>query len=193
MGKELLMAANKGKKGRTRKSTTSRKSRLWLRDLLNIVGGLLVGSFGLWIVQGYLEGRTAKEVSQRVRGVVQGDLPTLKQTSEGYEAILESKEDDVSEALRGVELDGPLYGLDAYKRVPEDLPYLDTDERPLLLGFYLNLRDAELLRKLIIEQREHPEQMSQILAREFLRTLHEGTQLAPRLLWALGTNREPDG
>jgi len=186
------MAANKGKKGRTRKSTPSRKSRLWLRDLLNIVGGLLVGSFGLWIVQGYLEGRTAKEVSQRVRSVVQGDLPILKQTSEGYETIQE-REEDVLEALQGVELNGALYGLDAYKKVPEDLPYLHTDARPLLLDFYLNLRDAELLRKLIIEQRAHPEQISQILAREFLRTLHEGTQLAPRLLWALGTNREPDG
>ena len=158
------------------------------KDLLNIVGGLLVGSFGLWVVQGYLEGRTAKEVSHRVRSVVQGDLPILKQTSEGYEAILESKE-DVSEALRGVDITGALYGLDAYKKVPEDLPYLDGDARPLLLDFYLNLRDAELLRKLIIEQREHPEQMSQILAREFLRTLHEGTQLAPRLLWTLGTSR----
>jgi len=186
------MAANKGKKGKTRKSTPSRKSRLWLRDLLNIAGGLLVGSLGLWIVQGYLESQTAKEVSQRVRSVVQGDLPTLKQTSEGYEAILENKE-DVSEALRGVDITRALYGLDAYKEVPEDLPCLDADARPLLLAFYLNLRDAELLRKLIIEQREHPEQMSQILAREFLRTLHEGTQLAPRLLWALGTNREPAG
>jgi hypothetical protein len=186
------MAANKAKKGRTRKGTPHRKSRLWLRDLLNIVGGLLVGSFGLWVVQGYLESRTGKEVSQRVRSAVQGDLPTLKQTSEGYEAVLESKE-DASVALRGVDITGALYGLDAYKKIPEDLPCLDGDARPLLLAFYLNLRDAELLRKLIIEQREHPEQLSQILAREFLRNLHEGTQLAPRLLWALGTNREPDG
>jgi hypothetical protein len=191
MRKEILMAANKGKKGRTRKSTPSRKSRLWLRDLLNIVGGLLVGSFGLWIVQGYLESQTTKEVSQRVRSVLQGDLPILKQTSEGYEAILENEE-DVSEALRGVDITRALYGLDAYRKVPEDLPCLHADARPLLLAFYLNLRDAELLRKLIIEQREHPEHMSQILTREFLRNLHEGTKIGPRLLWALGTNQELD-
>jgi len=186
------MAANKAKKGKTRKSTTSRKSRLWLRDLLNILGGLLVGSVGLWIVQGYLDSRTAKEASQRVRSMVEGDLPTLKQASEGYEAILESKE-DVSGALRDVDITEALYGLDAYKKVPEDLACLGADVRPLLLAFYLNLRDAELLRKLIIEQREYPEQMSQILTREFLRTLHEGTQLAPRLIWALGKNRDPVG
>jgi hypothetical protein len=192
MGKELLMAANKGKKGRKRKSTPTRKSRLWLRDLLNIVGGLLVGSVGLWVVQGYLEGRTGKEVSQKVRSVVQGDLPTLKQTSEGYEAVLEGKE-DASEALQGVDVTGALYRLDAYNQAAEDLPCLNSEARSLFLAFYLSLRDAELLRKLIIEQRGHPEQMSQILSREFLRALREGTQIAPRLLWALGTNRQPDG
>ena len=186
------MAANKAKKGKTRKSPTSRKSRLWLRDLLNILAGLLVGSVGLWIVQGYLDGRTAKEVAQRVRSVVEGDLPALKQTSEGYEAFLESKE-DVSGALRDVELTEALYGLDAYRKVPDDLACLDANVRPLLLTFYLNLRDAELFRKLIIEQREYPEQMSQILTREFLRTLHEGTQIAPRLIWALGKNQDPVG
>lgn len=181
------MAANKGKKGKAKKSAPSRKSRLWLRDLLNIVGGLAVGSCGLWIVQGYLDTRTTKEVCQRYGSVIQGDLPVLKQASEGYEALNENKQ-DASQALQGVDITGALYSLDAYKRIQEDFPDLDAEARPLLLAFYLSLRDAELLRKLIIEQREHPEQMPQILAREFLRTLHEGTQLAPRLLWALGSN-----
>jgi hypothetical protein len=87
---------------------------------------------------------------------------------------------------------GPLYGLEAYRTVHEDLPALDADARPLLMAFYLNLRDAELLRKMIVEQREHPQEMSQILTREFLRTLHEGAQLVSRLLWALGPSEEPD-
>jgi hypothetical protein len=92
-----------------------------------------------------------------------------------------------------VDITGALYRLDAYKTVHDDLPGLDAEARPLLLSLYLNLRDAELLRKLIVEQREHPQEMSQILTREFLRTLHEGTQLVPRLLWALGPDEEAKG
>ena len=186
------MAANKGKKGKAKKGTPSRKSRLWLRDLLNITGGLLVGSCGLWIVQGYLETRTTKEVSQRYETVIRGDLPVLKEASAGYEA-LNGNEQDASQALQGVDITGALYSLDAYTRIQMDSPDLDAEAQPLLLAFYLSLRDAELLRKMIIEQREHPEQMQQILAREFLRALHEGAQLAPRLLWALGSNRESAG
>jgi hypothetical protein len=181
------MAANKGKRGKAKKSTPSRKSRLWLRDLLNIVGGLLVGSCGLWIVQSYLDTRTAREVRERYGSAIQADLPVLREASEGYEALNENKQ-DASQALHGLDISGALYSIDAYKGIQEDFPDLDTEARPLLLAFYLSLRDAELLRKLIIEQREHPDEMPRILAREFLRALHEGTQLAPRLLWALGTN-----
>jgi hypothetical protein len=179
------MAANKGKKGKRKKNAQGRKSRLWLRDLLNILGGLLTGVIGFWIVQEVLAGRTTENASQRYRTVIQEDLPVLKQVSEGYEALVENEE-DVPEALQGVDISGALYELDAYKTVHDDLPGLDAEARPLLLSFYLNLRDAELLRKLIVEQKEHPQEMSQILTREFLRTLHEGTQLVPRLLWALG-------
>jgi len=181
------MAANKRKKAKAKKSTPSRKSRLWLRDLLNILGGLLVGSCGLWIVQGYLDTRTSKEACERYARVIQGDLPVLKKASGGYEALSDS-EQDASKALQGVDITGALYRVDAYKRIQEDFPGLDSEVRSLLLAFYLGLRDAELLRKMIIEQREHPDEMPEILAREFLRTLHEGAQLAPRLLWALGTN-----
>jgi hypothetical protein len=176
------MAASKGKKGKKKKNTQGRKSRLWLRDLLNILGGLLVGALGFWIVQEVLADRTAQDASQRYRTVIQEDLPVLEQASE-----------DVPEVLQGVDITVALYRLDAYKTVPDDLPGLEVEARPLLLSFYLNLRDAELLRKLIIEQREHPQEMSQILTREFLRTLDEGTQLVPRLLWALGPEEEAKG
>ena len=186
------MAANKGKKGKTKKNTQGRKSRLWLRDLLNILGGLLAGSLGFWIVQEVLADRTAGDASQRYRTVIQEDLPVLKQASEEYEALVENEE-DVPEALQGVDITGALFRLDAYKTVHDDLPDLDVEARPLLLSFYLNLRDAEILRKLIVEQREHPQEMSQILTREFLRTLHEGAQLVPRLLWALGPEEEARG
>lgn len=186
------MAANKGRKGKAKKSTPSRKSRLWLRDLLNILGGLLVGSLGLWIVQGYLDTRTAREACERYAGVIEGDLPVLKKASEGYEALSESKEGAL-QFLQGVDITGALYRVDAYRGIHQDFADLGDEARPLLLAFYLSLRDAELLRKMIIEQREHPEQMNQILAREFLRTLHEATQLAPRLLWALGANRKSAG
>ena len=186
------MAASKGKKGRTKKNTQGRKSRLWLRDLLNILGGLLAGVLGFWIVQEVRVSRTTEDASQRYRTVIQEDLPVLKQASEEYEALVENEE-NVPEALHGVDITGALYRLDAYKTVHDDLPGLDAEARPLLLSFYLNLRDAELLRKLIVEQREHPQEMSQILTREFLRTLHEGTQLVPRLLWALGPDEEAKG
>jgi|GEM_PF-1675668 len=186
------MAANKGKKSKGKKNTQGRKSRLWLRDLLNILGGLLAGALGFWIVQEVLADRTEGDASQRYRTVIQEDLPVLKQASEEYEALVENEE-DVREALQGMDITGALYRLDDYRTVHDDLPDLDAKARPLLLSFYLNLRDAELLRKLIVEQREHPEEMSQILTREFLRTLHEGTQLVPRLLWALGPTEEDAG
>jgi hypothetical protein len=179
------MAASKGKKGKSKKNTQGRKPSLWLRDLLNILGGLLVGALGFWIVQEVLADRTAGDASRRYRTVIEEDLPVLNLASEEYEALVENEE-DVPEAPRGVDITRALYGLDAYKTLHEDLPGLEAEARPLLLSFYLNLRDAELLRKLIVEQREHPQEMSQILTREFLRTLHEGAQLVPRLLWALG-------
>jgi len=186
------MASSKGKKGKKKKNTQGRKSRLWLRDLLNILGGLLVGAFGFWIVQELLADRTARDASQRYRTVIQEDLPVLEQASEEYEALAQNEE-DVLEVPQGVDITVPLYRLDAYKTVPDDLPCLDAEARPLLLSFYLNLRDVELLRKLIVEQREHPQEMPQILTREFLRTLDEGTQLVPRLRWALGPEEEAKG
>jgi hypothetical protein len=186
------MARSKAKKGKTKKNTTSRKSRLWLRDLLNILGGLLVGAFGFWMVQEFLESRTKGDASQRYRAAIRQDLPLLRQASEEYEALMETKE-DVQEALQGEDLTGALYRLEAYRTVHEDLPDLDAEARPLLLAHYLHLRDAELLRKLLVEQREHPQEMYQILSREFLRTLHEGSQLVPRLLWALGPDEEAEG
>ena len=184
------MASKKAKKSRTRKNTASRKSRLWLRDLLNILGGLTVGALGVLMVQGYLADRSEKGVSERYQSAVREELRNLENASSGYEAM-DADEQDPSGAIRGVDLTVALYRLDAYGTLHEDLSDLDSDAGPLLLSFYINLRDAELLRKLVIENREHPEQMSQILSREFLRTLQEATELAPRLLWALGRNPEP--
>jgi len=52
------MAARKTKKAKAGKKTQpAKKFPLWLRDLLNILGGLLVGTLGFWGVTGYLEGR----------------------------------------------------------------------------------------------------------------------------------------
>jgi hypothetical protein len=96
-------------------------------------------------------------------------MPILERVSGGYQAVGGNGQEP-SGALEGVDITEALYRLDDYGRVQEDLPDLDGEVRPLLFSFYLNLRDAELLRKLIVEQREHPEQMSGILAREFLRT-----------------------
>ncbi len=183
------MAANKGKKGKPRKGTPGRKPRLWLRDLLNLLGGFLVGALGLWIVQGFLEGRAAGEISGRYRRAIQQDMPKLKLASLRYEALSEQR-DAALQPLEGLEAPGALYGIEAYEAVERDLPHLKAKARPLLLGFSHRLREAELLRKLIIDQREHPEQMPQILAREFLKALDEGARLAPRLLQSLGPGGE---
>ncbi len=185
------MAASKGKKGKTKKGSPSRKSRLWLRDLLNILGGLLAGSVGFWIVHGYLVSRTAKGLSLRYENVIKGDLPALESASERY-AYLAEQPVDPSEALEALDVNGSLCSLDAYRGIQDDFARLHGSARPLLLSFYLSLRDAELLRKLIVEQREHPEQMPRVLAREFVRTVQEGAQLAPRLLWVLGRGKETE-
>jgi hypothetical protein len=182
------MAANKGRKRKTGKGAPGRKSRLWLRDLLNLLGGLLVGALGLWIVQEFLEGRAAGEASGRYRGAIEQDMPKLKLASQRYEALSEQSE-AFPQSLEGLEAAGALYRIDAYEAIERDVQYLKAEVRPLLLGFSHRLREAELLRKLIIDQREHPEQMPQILAREFLKALDEGARLAPRLLQSLG----PDG
>ena len=134
-----------------------------------------------------------------------GSVPDLEQV------LQQAEENDwkqlvavIRNIMSGTREESVLLGLDEEDRViaesilrglqdPQTLPDLDAEARPLLLSFYLNLRDAELLRKLIVEQREHPQEMSQILTREFLRTLHEGTQLVPRLLWALGPDEEAKG
>jgi hypothetical protein len=192
LNKEHPMATKKGKKGRTPKKSGNRKSRLWLRDLLNILGGLLVGALGVWILQGYLQGRAEAGVGQRYRMAIQQDLPILEKASDGYEAMAANEKEGAG-AIQDVDVSAALYGIDVYERIDEDLPNLDADARSLLLAFYINLRDAELLRKLIVEQREHPEEMSEILTREFLRTLHEARELAPRLQWTLGTHSEQGG
>lgn len=179
------MGARKAKKGKAGKKTQpSKKMPLWLRDLLNIVGGLLVGIVGFWLVQGYLEGRVARKASDKYLQGVQESAELIKPFAEKYLSVTEKKQKD-SSPLEGLDLSGPVGSLETFRNVQKDFPALSPRTVAHLWEFSRNLYEAEILRKLIKEQKENPDQISILLSREFLRSLYEDSRLAPKLLWEL--------
>ena len=178
------MSAKKGRKGKARKGTPDRKPRLWLRDLGNLIGGLALGVVGTWVVEGHLEGKKEAEVS---RGYVEGvrqDVTVLGTFSERYLALSEGggEQDGL---LVGLDITRPVCDPDRYRGLGEDLHHLGPRAAPPLLAYVRSLSEAELLRKLLMEQQKDPNRLEGILARELLRSLHEGLDVSPHLLWAL--------
>jgi len=175
------MGAPKTKKGKNRGGKSQKGFPLWMRDLLNILGGLVLGALGAWILQNYLDGREAKAVCIRFAEDVERAVPSLKPFV-GRSLSLSEGRTQEAEVLQGMDIDRPAHPLDVYRNLMVDLPALHKRGLVNLIRFYENMDRAELYRKLLLEQQEHPEQMPAILSREFLRALEEGSEMAPRVL-----------
>jgi hypothetical protein len=183
------MGTSKTKKGKPRGGTPQKRTPLWVRDLMNILGGLVVGALVAWIVQSYLDGREAKGVSIRFAEDVERAGSSLKPFAERSLALSEGRYEG-SDSLQGLDIAGPVHPLDLYRSSKADLPALHQRGLVDLLRFYESMDKAELYRKLLLEQREHPDQMPAILSREFLRALEEGAEMTSRVLWEIRQQRK---
>ncbi len=175
------MASAKVRKGKSRGTGQRKRSPLWLRDLLNILGGLLAGATLVWVVQGYLETREARAVAKRFFEDIEQAQTALKPFAERAVAVLEGSQGAL-EALNGLDAVEPVHSLDMFRSSMGDLPLLRDRGFVDLLRFYGGLDRAELYRKLLVEQKERPDQVPAVLAREFLRALQESSLGSQRLL-----------
>lgn len=183
------MASQKGRgKGRARGSGQRKKSPLWLRDLLNILGGLIAGAALVWLVQGYLETRQTRTAAKRFFEDIERTQTALKPFADRAVVVLEGSQAP-TEALSGLEVREAAFPLELFRDSMEDLPLLRDRGFVDLLRYYGGLDRAELYRKLIVEQKERPDQVPAVLAREFLRAMQEAFQGSQRLLREL----RPDG
>lgn len=179
------MASAKARKGRPSGTGQRKKSPLWLRDLLNILGGLFAGAALVWVVQGYLETQEARGAAKRFFEDVEQAQRALKPFAERAVAVLDGSQAAL-EALNGLDAGGPVHSLDMFRNFMGDLPLLRDRGFVELLRFYGGLDRAELYRKLLVEHRERPDQVPAVLAREFLRALQESSEGGQRLLRELG-------
>jgi len=181
------MASRKNKGGRSRGKTQapSRKSRLWLRDLLNILGGLVLGVLGIWLFQQYQANRAAKAVARQYVDAVSATLDHLKPLAEQYVALSEGKQE--GEPLPEAELDvrQPLCSLEPFRNVLREACALPPDIVPLLLEFARNLQKAEMLRKLLEQEQLDPTALPRTMSGQLLLTVYEESRSAPNLLWKL--------
>lgn len=175
------MGKTRQNRAKSRDGAPRKRSPLWLRDLMNLLVGLAFGVAGAWIVQAYLDGREARAVSTRFAQDVELAQSALKPFVERGLAVSEGRFDG-PDMLEGLDVARPVHALDRYRDSMADLPILHKRGLASILQFYENLYKAELYRKLLLEQRDHPDQMSAILVREFMRTLQEGSLLTSRLL-----------
>ena len=185
------MAAGKKKKGKAKGKPQGKKSRLWVRDLLNLVGGLLVGSIGLWLVLAYLDNRETDKAKEKYLVVIDDARTQLNPLAEKYLSLTEgnkegNKEGDI-DVSEGKELDisQPVFSLESVKALTPEVCALPEEAIPSFLEFYQNLQKAELLRKLLKEQQEGPAEFAQTLENQFLRSVYEDSRLASGLYWKL--------
>jgi len=181
------MASRKNKAGKHQKKpqAPSRKPRLWLRDLLNLVGGALVGALVLWLVLEYQESRAAKAAARIYAEAVSETVGQLRPLADQYLELTQGR--DEGEALAEAEVDAarPVGSLEPFRNVFRDACALPPDIVPPLLEFARNLHKAEMLRKLLEQQQEDPEAMSRTLAGQLLQTVYEESRNAQPLLWKL--------
>lgn len=180
------MAARKNKAARTRKKAPApaRKSRLWVRDTLNILAGLLVGGMGVWLFQEYRDNRAARGVARKYLPVVQEIQPQLKPLADRYLALTQGRE---GEALPDAALDAdrPVCSVDALRGVLQEACALPPDTASALLEFARNLQKADLLRKLLQQQEQDPDGFARALSNQLLLTVYDESRASNNLFWKL--------
>ena len=185
------MAAQKNRGGKAGRKLPARKSRLWLRDGLNILGGLLVGGLVVWLGQQFLGGKGVRKASDQTLRVVEDTVPRLKPFAERYLAV-EEKREEAADPLAGLDLSQPLCAPEAVDVLQGEFRSLPPEAMPLVWDFTLKLHDAEVLRKLLREQQDNPDKLAGILSRGFLSLLYENSQLLPKIRWELkGAGAKP--
>jgi hypothetical protein len=166
-----------------------KKSPLWVRDILNLIGGAVVGGLTVFIVSSYLSGRATKETSQLFTEDLKKAIPALSPMVERYLEVTDGKKKDAKDLLEGMDLSKPVHPLDLYRDSSNRLGSLDKTCLVRLLEFYRNLDEAELYRKLILKDQQRPDQIVLLMQREFLRALYESSQLTSHLFWDLKADR----
>jgi len=87
--------------------------------------------------------------------------------------------------LEDLDLSRPVFPLEGFGQIDQELPLFSAAARPVFWEFYLYVHDAELMRRLIREAKENPAVFADVLARGFLRSTYESSHLVPKLLWEL--------
>ncbi len=178
------MAAKKNKKKKVRKKEQEPKSRLWLRDLVSISLGFVFAVIVIYLPIACMDRKDAQKVLQQYSEIVNEDSSGFNDFAERYLSTTENNKDFLT-ALEGVDISRPVWPMDTYNALNKDLHKLKPHVISSVLDYYQNLRDAEMLRRCIVEQQNNPQEIEKILIREFLRTLYEGSQLIPSLLYEL--------
>ncbi len=183
------MAAKKTKKRKSRKNTADKKSPLWVRDLVNIIIGVVGTLLVVFLVQAHMDRKEVKKVSEKYFDALNKNLSDFSIFAERYLSITENKQ-DIFTALQGVDISQPICAMDTYASINKDLYKLKPHIIKSMLDYYHGLRNVELLRKCIVEQQNNPQEIDKILIREFLRTVYDGSQLIPTLLFELKDSGE---
>lgn len=177
---------NKALKQKKKTQAPSRKPRLWVRDLGNLLGGLLLGALGFWLVQEYQDSRAGKNAARKYVEAVSETVAELKPAADQYVELTQGREDE-GDVLAEAELDAgrPLCSLEPFRDLYRDACALPRDIVPPLLEFARNLQKAEMLRKILEQQQRDPEALSRTLAGQLLQAAFEESRSAQNLLWKL--------
>jgi len=180
------MAARKNTGGKPRKKTQapSRKNRLWVRDGLNLLAGLLLGALGLWLFEEYQENRAARAVARKYLPVVLEIQPELQPLSERYLELTQGQEGGAVPDVR-LDADRPVCSLDPLRGVVREACALPPETASALLEFARNLHKAEMLRKLLQEYQRDPGGLSRTLSNQLLVTVHDESRDSNTLCWKL--------
>jgi len=185
------MAARKNRRSKSKKQPVAKKSPLWLRDLLNIAGGLLVGSLGLWLVQEYLENREADRIALKYGTAVLESLPLLRPAAE-LSLAGAGDETGPADPAETLERTRALPSPDPFRGLPHEVCSLAPESVPAILAFVQEMQKAELLRKILEQQQTAAAQVPGTLSRELLRSVSAEAQLGSELVWKLKIPAEED-
>jgi hypothetical protein len=178
--------AGRKQRGKSGKKTSrpSKKPPIWLRDLLNLLAGLLVGSLCVWLFQEYRENRAARVGARQYVEAVRETQPLLTPMADRYLALAGQPQGE-GDPNQSLDVTHPVCSLDPYRDLLQEVCALPRETAALLLEFSRNLQKAEVLRKLLEQERQDPAGLSRTLEGQLLLTVYDESRRAPELLWKL--------